>query len=444
MNARRTIPMVLLIVAILAPTSALAEGGPYGKGITLKLIEISPDRSLPIVSSPGDYIEGAHMHVREIAASRLKMMRSELKNIGGWMAFRAPAGRNKTIDERGIDFVTNDPDTLRRDARKMFSALGCFPSNPLGYRAILIDTVGVAIFDNLVFVHNTFLGIVVLQRDPTSGMYRYLGRPVTSNLPLGEVKEYVLGERPAYVFVQNTEWRDMEAWYPTRLQVIVFDDSGKPVLGGGRSKLRADSVEAEGKRLVLERSTVALVASPLPGNSALFCPHAKNAQYSLLDPLTRKPVAFKSRLTLEYLGGYLQPTGLHLLLAHPGGDPPQFGGVACRSFRTLAEIRKETDFGLGHWNDDHTKWISGGTAEGYIKGSWESSALFWSRLATLLRKPSLIQIDVAPELQGKLQSFWQACQGCPLGTYAPPGLGDDQAFSFLKLALAPEKAKKTP
>jgi len=429
---------LILLIAGLMPTSAGADGGPYGKGVRLKLIEISPDRSLPIVVDAGRFAHALHHFESITAQTAIRRERERLKPIGGWSSFATPSRRGRTFDNATIDFLTNDPQVVRRDASRIFKAIGCMPVAPLGDPQPLLDTIGVAVFDDLVFVHGGDLGTVVLARNSDTREYRYVSQTRARSLPLGEVNEYVLGDRRAYVFVQNTEWRDMEAWYPTRLRIIVFDDTGRAVLGDGKPERRVNGVAVEGRDLVLERDTLALNAPPFPGNSVVFCPHAKNAQYSLLDPVNHEPVSFQSRLHLEYLGGRLQPVGIHLGLVHPGTGASQGLGIACRGFTTLEEIEKAHDFGLGHWNDDHTKWISGGTAEGYIKGSLEFSGYFWSGLHILLEGAFLVPVEVDPELQQDLDTFWRGCDTCPSNMPPPTSLGDDEAFSFLKLVKVAE------
>ena len=443
MTTRCKLAVVLLVAAVVTPTNARADGGPYGKGLAMKLIEISPDRSLPIVSDPGDYVVGIQRGATKDAALRAGMLRSRLRNLGGWMAFRTPAGQNKDIDDRSIDFMTNDPATLRRDAGRIFKAMGCFPSNPLGYSAVLIDTVGVGIFSRIVFVHNPFLGIVVLTRDAENREYRYLGHVGGPMIPLGEVREHGLGEHQAYVFLQNTEWGDMEAWHPTRPQVMIFDEEGAVALGGAGKRLRTDAVRVEGRTLVLERKTTAFDGPPFPGKSVIFCPHGE-AQYGVLDPETHDVTVFQSQLGVEYVGGKLQPVSLALRLMAPSRS--RGVGQNCETFTSVEEIRKRESFGVGRWNDDHTKWTYGGTADGYIAGSREFSSYYWSRLYTLLQGTFSVRVEVDPQLRTKLDAFWGACGRCPYKTPPPWGLGDQEAFSFLRLLQAgvTSKGKSCP
>jgi len=423
-------------------TNAGADGGPYGTGVRLRLIEISPDRSLPIVVDAGRFTYALHHLESTTAHTALRRERERLKSTGGWSSFTTPSRRGRTFDNATIDFVTNDPEVFRRNASRIFGAIGCMPVAPLGDPQPLLDTIGVAVFNDLVFVHGGDLGIVVLARDGGNRKYRYLAQTRRKSLPLGEVQEYTLGDRRAYVFVQNTEWRDLEAWYPTRLQVIVFDDAGNVVLGDGKKMLRADGVRAEGGTLVLERNTMAFDGPPFPGKSVIFCPHGKDAQYSLLDPVSREPAVFESQMRLEYLGGQFQPVEVSLRLLQPGVEPSQAGGIMCQTFPTLEAIRKWDCFGLGRWNEDHTKWICGGTAEGYIKRSWEFSGYYWSGLYGLLQEAYSVPLEVDSGLRQKLDLFWQSCGACPYDMPPPWGLGDDEAFSFLKLVHVPEPMKK--
>jgi hypothetical protein len=421
--------MSVAVLVCPQPGGALDRDAPYGgRGATLSLLEISPNRSLPIAYNPSDYVRYLHEDQNLEVDNRFSMS-AKTRVFEGWKVIGAPEDLAFSTAEVRIKIVTNNVETVRRDVQGIFAALGCVPMFQLG-EVDAVQFLGVAVFDDLVFIHGERLGFVILTRiHGSQGEYRFSRQSAATRPPSGEVREVDLWSSKAFVFMENRAIENAREWRPVRPRIMVFDGHGRPVLGDGNLITRADEVDVRQGALFLRQNTVALIGPPLNGYSAVVCPHGE-AQYSLLNPVTKNPVGVQSTIRIAYKNGLLAPTALEIGVVSV--DELQGRAQACRWFPDLSDIRDYHCFGTHEWDKIRNLQACAGSVEGYLLESWEASRSYFYSLKRRLKDCQLEQVVVDPGLLSIIDSLSDPQTGAASPIEPPTDLGDDIAFGFLR------------